>query len=286
MSPLGLWALALLSAGPGYVRAQVESGNPNSHCLWWQGGDLSVTQSTFFLPNMGASKSPLDAVRLSFGTWQAQSNTCGNFSFKETATTGSDQVGYDFRASDNTNLIVFRQKLCSDAVPAGDACLHTGDCANAYHCWPSEYGGSTIGLTTTTFSQKTGEIFDADVEFNAANFAFSTSDTSVLTDVQNTATHEFGHFLGLAHAPNPASTMYAQAPVGQISKRELDPDSKQFVCDAYPKGNPSQDCLGAQANPEVVKQGCAAAPGALWIGIGVLALAAGRGKRKRAAVRV
>ena len=46
----------------------------------------------------------------------------------------------------------------------------------------------------------------------------------------------------LDHSPDPTSTMYAVAPLGETSKRILDPASQQFLCDVYPPGLASRDC--------------------------------------------
>jgi hypothetical protein len=65
----------------------------------------------------------------------------------------------------------------------------------------------------------------------------------VATDVQNTATHEFGHFLGLAHPPVEAATMYAYAPPGQTSKRILNQDDINGICDIYPLNAQTAWCV-------------------------------------------
>ena len=146
-------------------------------------------------------------------------------------------------------------------VPSGDPCLAAGTCGNVYDCW--DHASGVVALTTSTFITATGELVDADVELNAAT-AFPTivdsppcspsalSTTCVANDVQNAATHEFGHFLGLDHSPDPSSTMYANEPIGETSKRVLDSGSKQFVCDVYPQGGASQGLLGELGDREHV----------------------------------
>ena len=72
-------------------------------------------------------------------------------------------------------------------------------------------------------------------------------------------THEFGHFLGLAHSPDPGSTMYANEPLGETSKRVLDSGSKQFVCDVYPQGRASMDCSASSGGGGSSSSGCSSA---------------------------
>ena len=119
------------------------------------------------------------------------------------------------------------------------------------------------------------------------------SQLCVANDVQNTVTHEFGHVLGLDHSPDPTSTMYFSEPLGETSKRNLDPGSKRFVCEVYPAALASQDCLlsdggtdpggagggnpggggGGPTGPGIPTgtSGCTAGPGAAG-GLGLLAL--------------
>ncbi|MBM4381351.1 MAG: matrixin family metalloprotease, partial [Deltaproteobacteria bacterium] len=170
----------------------------------------------------------------------------------------------------------------------GDSCWSDADCNNRYDCW--QYTAATIGLTTTTYDRKTGQIYDADMELNAANFKMTTADAPpcaagilnncVSSDIQNTVTHEVGHLLGLDHAPDPQSTMFASAPTGETSKRSLDDDSRAFVCEVYPAGQDSRDCvlvpveeaLGPRASCSMVG-GRGAWP---WLVLGLLGAAARR----------
>ena len=74
--------------------------------------------------------------------------------------------------------------------------------------WPHHGAGTTLALTTVTYNLDTGEIYDADMELNSAGTKFSTGDTGVTFDLLSIATHEIGHFLGLAHTPDMGATMY------------------------------------------------------------------------------
>ena len=62
-------------------------------------------------------------------------------------------------------------------------------------------------------------------------------------DIQNTLTHEIGHVIGLDHAPDEDSTMFASAPSGETTKRILDEGTQKALCEIYPRGDPfSQPC--------------------------------------------
>ena len=183
----------------------------------------------------------------------------------------------------NRNLVLFRTRACSDVVPSTDACWDDGSCANLHYCWGFE--SDVIGITTVSYDVRTGVIYDADIELNAARFNFTTvsspecptgvtsSQGCVSTDVQNTVTHEVGHFIGLDHNGASGSVMAPQARTGETSKRVLDADSKRFVCEVYPQGRASVSCVdrlpaGASSTDG---GGCASAtPGALLGALGLL----------------
>jgi MYXO-CTERM domain-containing protein len=161
------------------------------------------------------------------------------------------------QGTEDSNVVTFRETSCRDAVPPNDPCLADGSCINLYRCW--DHGDLTIALTTTTYSIRTGIIYDADIELNAAphldgtTFLFTTVDqppcpidmqtpNCVATDVQNTITHEFGHAMGFDHTLYPGSTMNPTAPIGETSKRIIDLGTAQGFCNVYPKGLPPLSC--------------------------------------------
>ena len=58
--------------------------------------------------------------------------------------------------------------------------------------------------------------------------------TKIEYDLQAIVTHEVGHFIGIAHSPDPSAVMYASYPPGSISQRTLTPDDVGAVCEIYP----------------------------------------------------
>jgi uncharacterized protein (TIGR03382 family) len=263
----------------GYVRTMTNDG---SHCLRWPEGSLVFSQGGLGNPTLGDAG--FQAVTRAWQTWAAQMHVCGDLTISEGPHSASRSTG--LRSGDNENLVLFRTVACSSVVNAGDPCYDLGTCGNFYDCW--DHTSGVLALTTVTYRTSDGVIVRADVEFNAAQAFFTTVDSPpcdsqgesldcVGNDMQETATHEFGHALGLAESPDPDSTMYAYAPVGETSKRSLDPGSRQFVCDVYPQGRASQDCLLPDGGP-AGSGGCSAAGtqglpvavvafvGLLWLG--------------------
>ena len=301
MSMMPALILAAIVAATGtdpYVRSRTSDG---THCLWWkEGSSVVYSQSELGNPN-GAD--PFQAVTTSWQSWQAIQSACGSLTLSEgprlcctTPQSPGRTVGYDQSTNDNHNVVMFRQRLCTNAAPAGDPCYSNQNCNNIYDCWI--YSSLTIGLTTTTYRMSTGQILDADVELNAATFHFTTLQSGptcssghfsgcIATDVQNTSTHEFGHSLGLDHTTycdgGVCSVMNPNSSLGEISKRTIDPWSAAFVCDTYPKGRASQDCLGSSTSgsQSESKSGCTSAPGRFaWPLLALLVL--GLAKRRLA----
>lgn len=268
-----LVAAAVLSQS--YARSRASEGDPNSQCLWWK----EDTRITWRVNQAGNSETPgeseFDAINRAFGTWQTELAACASLSFVEGARSSSREATYSPDDNPvNQNLVLFREKACKGQVAAGDACWSDGSCGNKYDCW--QFSEGAIAITTTSFSPRNAEIFDSDIELNTPSYIFTTVDsppcvrgaeavTCIATDVQNTMTHEIGHLLGLAHINDASSTMNPRAVTGELTKRTLDPGSKKFLCDVYPKGQPSKLCFIPRASIEqaaVARVGCGAVGGA------------------------
>ncbi|HVE87585.1 MAG TPA: myxosortase-dependent metalloprotease, MXAN_2677/MXAN_2678 family [Myxococcales bacterium] len=263
---LAVCAALLASAG---ARAQftVVNGYPylrttvpgTDRCLAW-----NTRHIVYLLDSAGSARTPagteLAAVNAAFSTWQAVADSCSDMQFTNGGFMDNAPVGY-LKDGPNQNVVVFRETACRDSVPFNDPCFDAGDCANRYHCW--DYPDFTIGLTTTTFSFRTGNILDADIELNASLhfdgsfFLFTTVSSPpctpdrqgvdcVATDVQNTMTHEIGHLTGLGHVipedPRLHSTMEPTADVGETTKRVVDIGSASAFCNTYPRNLPATSC--------------------------------------------
>lgn len=93
---------------------------------------------------------------------------------------------------------------------------------------------NNLAKTTVTFNDETGEILDADIEFNHANNNFTISDMVIDYDLQAIMTHEIGHMIGIDHSADFSATMYAGYEAGTTDQRTLELDDVLAVCEAYP----------------------------------------------------
>ena len=133
--------------------------------------------------------------------------------------------------------------------------------------WTYKGIDGTLAKTAVTYDDRTGEIFDADIEINAAFNDLTVGDAKVAYDLRAIMTHEAGHFIGLAHSADPNASMYATYAPGTSAGRVLSGDDIKAVCAVYPPGRRGacdttpRGGLGATcADP--AKSGCAVAPAA------------------------
>jgi hypothetical protein len=238
-----------------YVRTRI---SPKSDvCLAW-----SQRVYDYSVDIKGLEGAPgdaeFDAIKASFAIWQKASNACSDFRFVDLGKITNFKVGQVSGSADD-NVITFQTKHCNQVVSATDACWSKESCGTTYACWDGS--AFTYAVTITSFNARTGVLFDADIEFNAApssnggppHFfttvnsppcpASSPAANCVAIDIQNTLTHEIGHVIGLDHVLDEDSTMFASAPSGETSKRILDEGTQKALCEIYPKGDPfSKPC--------------------------------------------
>lgn len=162
------------------------------------------------------------AIKAAFDAWSQVS--CSYLDLQFAGTTDQNVVGFDrkFGGDGNFNISIIR----------------------------SDWGGRpnrTVALTSVSYGIQSGEIFDADIEFNDEFFDFGVIDDSSVTspvmDWGNVATHEVGHLVGLDHAssktlvgtqPVSDTTMFIQTFAGETKRRTLAEDDIAGICDAYP----------------------------------------------------
>ncbi|MDX2013044.1 MAG: myxosortase-dependent metalloprotease, MXAN_2677/MXAN_2678 family [Myxococcaceae bacterium] len=237
-----------------YLRTRALSNTGNSElCVTW-----SVRKLTYRQDAAGSSRTPVEAeftaVDNAFAAWQALARGCSDFEFVRGPRIADAGVG---KGTGDDNVIMFREENCRDVVPLADPCQTDSSCGNKHRCW--EHGDATIALTTSTYSTRTGVVFDSDIEFNAGKsadgtrFLFTTissppcsegMETPFCTayDIQNTATHEIGHMVGFDHVTEPSSTMAPTAPLADLQKRVIDPGTASGFCGTYPRGKPPVPC--------------------------------------------
>lgn len=271
----GLLALVLLlGLGlPAEAPAFVRSRDPSSgQCLQWETRVIPWAMNERGHPTLGYERAHQAFLR-SFSTWEEVS--CSDLVFRDEGPTSETRVGHR-EGETPDNLIIFREQDCREVVASNAPCHKAGTCANDFDCW--DHGSTTIAVTTTTFYRRTGEIVDADIEMNAAWFDFTDVDGPpcaqgqtvgcVATDIQNTATHEIGHMIGLNHTPVREATMFASSSRGEVHKRWLSEDDIAGICAIYPAGRATPYC--ADFALEEAPGGCGCGSGG--DGVGALGL--------------
>ncbi len=144
------------------------------------------------------------------------------------------------------------------SVPEASDCTDSNSCDPVVHDvivfddggWPyTDDTTSTIALTTVSYGMDDGRIFEAKTEVNSANQPLTIEEPPPLGsnayDLQAVFTHEAGHFLGLAHAAETTSIMYAYYQAGAI---QLTPDDVSGICAIYPPGGSTHDSSGLRCS--------------------------------------
>jgi len=167
-----------------------------------QGATWPTNSATYFInpANLNVTDNAAEAaVQVGANAWYTQAGIPFKFVYggRSTQTT----TGLDY-----TNLVVFRNQA----------------------------NGSAIATTYSWFSGST--IVDADVVFWNGGFTFFTGTTGCLLGfyIEDIATHEFGHALGMAHSTDPTATMYPSTPYCNSRQRILSPDDIAGVRALYP----------------------------------------------------
>jgi hypothetical protein len=150
------------------------------------------------------------AVRSAADAWRLQSGASFAFAFAGYSTETTN-------TNDGINLIMFRNAS----------------------------SGSAIATTYTWFSGST--MIDADMVFWDAGFQFFTGSSGCSGGfyIEDVATHEFGHALGLGHSTSANATMYPSLATCSQQARTLDQDDIAGVLALYPaSSNPPMPPTG------------------------------------------
>lgn len=140
------------------------------------------------------------AIRIGADAWRLQSGASFQFAF-------AGLTAQTTNTNDGINVVMFRNASSGSAL------------ATAYS-WSSG-----------------GRIIDADIVFWDAGFQFvtGTSGCSGGFYIEDVATHEFGHALGLGHSTVAAATMYPSISTCSQQSRVLDADDIAAVRALYPE---------------------------------------------------
>ena len=165
-------------------------------------------------------KAARSVLRRAFDAWEQAD--CGDghpaIHVDDTSYVVCDRVEYNDTAG-NANIVVFRDDE-----------------------WTHANGPHNIALTTVTYDTDTGEIFDADIEVNTAQYTLTVTETTGDYDLVSVLTHEAGHFLGLAHSADVDATMFAIYNQGSTEERTLGADDVAAICATYTKRTLPDSC--------------------------------------------
>lgn len=250
-----------------YVRyTSTMSGKP----FRWTTSCVPLTGYARGLPEM-TSAEIADAIRAAAGVWTKGDPALAECTYLEIALTvaGEDQP-IPRAGRDQRNNIIFRdENWCRSDSPS--------EC----------YDPAALAITSLFAAEADGRILDSDIEVNAVNFRWANLDTNAMSgrqDLQNTLTHELGHFLGLDHTcylsgPRPRqtdhrgelvpdcddasdeirqTTMFASADPADMEKRTLSADDQLAICEMYPVAADPKVCRAEQGPGD--DGGCAIAP--------------------------
>ncbi len=206
-------ALTLAPRAPAYELQQTEDGDR----VQWYESCFYYTLHEDGAPELEFEQ-VREAVRESFDVWEDVG--CSYFYIEETEPGSCEEVGLNLKKG-NSNLLMWRTR--SWEVDA-------------------DHLSSAMALTTVSYNEETGQILDADIEFNAEQFVFGLDGDDRVTDIRNTATHEIGHMLGLDHTTKREATMNPSAILGETSKRTLAQDDKDGLCSLYPLDKDPDSC--------------------------------------------
>ncbi len=303
---VGVSLAAVLFAAPAaaYVRTTDKTTGkalfwPIPAVAWHLNRDWPNTSPT--CAATAAGDPTLDAVRASFSAWE---QPCADLRLVFGGTTGEIRTGFGGASED---IVVFRRGWCSQNPAAtADPCFTDPDvdCGGIFDCFEDDCPAGTssctswgiVALTSVLYDPNTGRIMDADIELNgwdgldagtvigvppSHGWYFTCvdpagppcarygQDNCAFMDLQNTVTHEAGHFIGLAHpcgnaglpsctSPPPTGevpyaerTMSPTTTVGEVTKRSLSADDIAGVCAIYPEPKGGCGCGSAGAGGTV-----------------------------------
>jgi MYXO-CTERM domain-containing protein len=226
--------------------------------VWWPGACIGLSVQKDGSPRYGITASQVESLLFDtvLPNWMNAACPASGHPSIEIANTG--EVACDVHQANlygpNANVVMFHD----DAWPYDD-CEDCTSCDSSPECVACQ---SVIALTTVTFHPETGALWDADIEVNSACHPLSTTlpVPAGSYDLQSILQHETGHYLGLAHPPDPSAIMYYLYTPGNDGKRVLNVDDIDGICTIYtPAGDRT---VGAEvADGGLVAEGtCDAVP--------------------------
>lgn len=249
--------LAVLLLAPGQAESYKRSVSDLGAEFYWKEESVGYVLDAAGSADIADDREFL-ALRAAFATWSEVECADGPLclQFVDRGLVRDKHAGFD-PAGPNENLVIF----IDDAEQ-----------------WRArDYSSAAIAMTSVTHDRSTGRIYDADIEFNDAGFRLVTFNVPVAhdnwtQDLQNAATHEIGHIVGLDHSADSRATMYGQALPGELQKRTLEEDDIAGACSIKPPCRPGGDDGSGGCSMSTRSPG--AGSGSLGLGLLLLAGAA------------
>lgn len=203
-----LTLLCFLSICVLWCNAHVRLVNPTNGMplIWSHPQAIEVVLSSRAAGDLSLAEQET-ALRNALDTWNRVAGTAAHL-VEELSP--EQRARTDF-ASTDLHLIAFDEDNSSGYFPAGSG---------------------IVALTPISFLAD-GKIIDADILFNGA-YSFSTKGEHGRFDLQDVATHELGHLLGLDHSPWASGSMYPFADTAVLLHRSLALDEAHALVQAYP----------------------------------------------------
>ncbi|HLG20078.1 MAG TPA: matrixin family metalloprotease [Bdellovibrionota bacterium] len=217
----------------------------------------------------GSCLSEREAVRTSFDSW---TNIPGvDITFVEDEPRSIKATGYD-----NVNTVKWIER--------------------AWRELPFSPPSSALAVTISTYTTDDMVIVDSDTHFNGEDFQWCAinspeEENGDCVDIQNIATHEFGHFIGLDHSSEnifePESklylaTMFFASGPRETFRRLLKEDDQAAALNLYPTEDPNEPLIES-ISPNVVNPATTSATAVRIVGQNFLnhsaAMLATRGDR-------
>jgi hypothetical protein len=235
-----------------YVRYVTDSGVPFA----WKQTCVPLTVYPNDLTDLAPAQT-MHAVSAAAAAWSAGQNACTFLAITaQSSTDPAPRAHYD-----GNNVVVFlRDTFCAAADPPGTC----------------TYDPTALAISSLFVSTATGQIRDVDIEVNARYFAWTDVDTDPSPagkfDLQDELTHEMGHLIGLDDScftpgnglarpmdnlgqPSPdcatasaavrATTMFPSMLAASTSRRTLEPDDMQGLCESHPVAMDPMFCPAA-----------------------------------------